>query len=470
MNNGIYFGANRTAIIDMEAVNSNLPARPMRDKPITDDQYKIMPWAIWGDDNLKPQKMADDIEKCGGLQGIVTLKSRLAACEGLVPAIIKGSEEGTRVIDKIIDDEEINEFLDASNHFVQTAAWTKDLVGMGNAECRWMANKAGDKIVAFKRDDISEMRFEKKQADGYIRNVFHSSEWNRVISPNDNRVYKLPLLKEWAPWLDAAELMAGGVKEFVSAFRYPAWGKHYYSTPHWYSAYKWVKYVQAVPEVKAAEMDNMMRPAFIVTIYEGFWNAQFEDWGNITDPKEKEARKTALFADIDNKLMGKSNAGKNIYVAGALSMEFGKAQPFIEFKAMERPEVDGSMLPDAAAGNSEIAFAEMMNLALIGGNQSAGPYTKNEGGSNIREASLFQIVITELERRYIRSLMNVPKYVNRWNKRYPGLEFIIPATALTTLDTGAGSKPVNTGGLQNKDNGTTNNNSGGKGNTPPAAE
>jgi hypothetical protein len=196
-----------------------------------------------------------------------------------------------------------------------------------------------------------------------------------------------------------------------------------------------------------------------VVIYPQFWSAQYPTWDSISDEKEKEALKIKTFQDIDNKLNGlKDNAYKNIYISGELSVEYGKSMQYIEFKPLENNIKDGHLLADSATANSEIAFAEMMNLVLLGGNQSAGPYTKNEGGSNIREGSLFQIIITELERRFIKHVMCVPKYVNGWAKKHPGLEFIIPATSLTTLDTGAGSKPVITGGVHpNENNGNENN-------------
>lgn len=447
--------------MDMEAAEAAMPARPMREKPISKDDYKIMPWSPWGEDNLKPQQMLDDIKKCASLTGVVGIKSRLALCEGLVPAIVKSGDTGTRIIDKIVEDEEITEFLEASNHFFQTAGWMEDIIGLANGACRWMANKEGDKIAAFKRQDMSEVRYEKRGKDGYIKNVYISAEWDKVINPKDERVFTLPLLKDWGTWHHAKEMMESGVKEMVSTFRYPGRGEHYYSTPKWYAAYKWVKYCQAVPEIKAAHADIAMRPAYLVTIYKEFWPAMYEDWDMITDAAEKQALKDAMFDTIDDKLAGKANAGKNIYISGEINLELGKGMAFIEIKAMEQPKIDGAMLPDAAAGNTEIAIAEMMNLALVGGNQSDGPYTKNEGGSSIREASLFQVVLTELERRFIKQLMNIPKYVNGWAKKHPGLEFIIPATALTTLDTGAGSKAISTGGVQpkHKEDGTNNNHS-----------
>lgn len=456
MSKAIHYGASKTvAFIDMDAANQQLPARPFREKELTTDQLRSFKWSPWGDDNLKPQQMAADIKTCGALTGIINLKSRLALCEGIVPAIIKSDETGSRVIDKVVDDPEIWKFLEASDHFTQTAGWMKDIIGMANASCRFMFDKEGKNIVAFKRDDITELRYEKKNKEGKINNVFYCAEWNKVYDADDELVFSLPLLRQWAPWDHAMELAKGGAREMVMTMRYPGWGEHYYSTPLWPSAYKWVKISQAVPEMKALIFDRVTRPQWWVVIYEGFWQAQYADWDTISDPAVKEQRKESLFLEIDNKLAGKSNVGKNIYVAGQLSLEFGKAQSLIEFKAMESPYKEGEMLPDAAAANSEIAFAEMMNLALIGGNQSAGPYTKNEGGSNIREGSLFQVVITELERRFVRHIMNVVKYVNGWDIKYPGLEFIIPATALTTLDTGAGSKPITTGGIQPSDKSKT---------------
>lgn len=451
MSNPIHFGGTKSAVfLDMEAVNTSLPKSPFREKPIDDVQAKNMPWAIWGGDNLKPQQMADDIKKTASLTGIINLKAALALCEGMVPAIIKSDDQGKRIVDKIVEDPDITMFLEASNHFQQTEGLLKDCIGIGNVSVRFMANAAMDGIAAFERLDISRMRYEKRGTDGYVKNVYICNEWDKVMSEKDERVIKLPLLRSWAPWDHAMELIKAGQKEFVMTTRLADWNNVYYSTPLWYSAYKWVKIAQAIPEMKAAMLENMMRPGWIVTIYEGFWQRQFTDWDTITDPREKEMKKSAFFTEVDNKLAGKSNAGKNIYVEGELMREFGKAEAYIKFEPMPNASKDGENLSDSANANSEIAFAEMMNLALIGGNQAAGPYTKNEGGSNIREGSLFQVVISELQRKVVQHFMNVPKYVNGWHKTHPGLQFIIFATALTTLDTGAGSKPITTGGIQPK--------------------
>jgi hypothetical protein len=58
----------------------------------------------------------------------------------------------------------------------------------------------------------------------------------------------------------------------------------------------------------------------------------------------------------------------------------------------------------------------------------------------------------EPERKNILRLYNLIKKYNGWDEQYKKtglkLEPIIPATILTTLDTGAGTKPVMLGGNQ----------------------
>ena len=264
----------------------------------------------------------------------------------------------------------------------------------------------------------------------------------------------MPLLDPHNPLGDLRKKAEAGVVEHNFAFRYPSWGKHYYSLPLWYAQYKWVKIAQGVPEMKAAMFENNMRIKYLVVIYEEYWENAYEDWQDIDDA-EKETRRSQLFDEIDEWLTGSKNAYKSIYVDGKYGLD-GKAQQFIEIKPIEDTTKAGELLPDSAAANSEIAFAMLFNLAIVGGNQSSGLYESSQGGSNVRESILTQIIIRELERMYIRKIYQLVSRFNGWDVRHPGLEFILPATVLTTLDTGAGSKQVTPGGVEPKpkDNGT----------------
>jgi hypothetical protein len=449
-----YSDRTEALFIDMAAAKNFEPARPA-DQTIPFEKYgAALPWSPWGNNNLLPQEMIVDIETTGILNSIIEGKARFANSQGMVPAICKSNEKGERIIEKILDGTEVNDFIDQNNAFWQVFAWMKDYIAFHRIVGRVLLNSKRDKIVAFQRDDISEMRLSKKDNHGLIRTAYFSGQWEKCRQP-EAVDFSAPLLNPMRPYLDLKKQMEGGSRRTSFAFTaaHPSWGKHYYPTPLWFAAYKWVKIAQAVPEMKAAMYENSIRAKFVVVIHEEYWEKAFPgEWDKYT-PEKKLDKKSAVYDDIEKFLVGAKNAGKAIFTTGYRDRD-GKTWAEIEFKPIEDSTKQGEYLPDSAAANSEIAFASLFNPAIIGASLPSGPYTNSQGGSNIRESVLVQIVLHELERQQVRSLMNVIKYFNGWDKTFPGLEFIIPATILTTLDTGAGSKQVNTGTEKPKDNGT----------------
>ncbi|RYZ61452.1 MAG: hypothetical protein EOO14_04990, partial [Chitinophagaceae bacterium] len=343
---------------------------------VPDDMMVHMPWSPWGSNNLFAQDMIKDIESCGILNGIINTRARFALGEGPVPAITeRDPKTGQKVVKEWVNDPAITDFLEANNYYFQTFGWMQDLMGFGNGVGRFMLNGAYDKIVAFRRDDVTEMRYAKKDASGKINHVFLSAQWDKIISPNDNSVLKVPLLDEVNPLLDLQTKAAKKIAEHAFTFRYPGWGKHYYSTPLWYSAYKWVKIAQGVPEMKAALYENSMRIKYLVTIYPKYWEDAFPgQWDGFT-ADQKEEKRNQLFDEINDYLCGAKNAHKSLFVDGVYDAINGKQYSTIDIKPIEDTSRDGELLPDSAAANSEIAFSMLFNPAIIGASLPSGPYT-----------------------------------------------------------------------------------------------
>jgi hypothetical protein len=456
--NGIgYSELTGTQYINMAAVKTtqdtiNNPITPT----IPQDRMPSMPWSPWGTNNLQPQEMAEDIKTCGILNSIIDGKARFAMCQGMVPAIVKRDEKtGQQIIDKYINDAEIEDFLDNNNQFFQLYGWMKDLVGYGQCVARIGLNrKKSPKITRFLRDDVTEYRSSKKNAKRIIPSIWLSAEWARVRGKDDPKVIEVPLLDPNNPALDLQKkVSAGSGNQFAITFRYPDWTKHYYSDPLWWACLKWVKIAQGVPEMKAAIFENSIHVKYVVVIYEKYWEKAFgaDNWKNYSD-KEKEEKINKVYDDIDQFLVGSKNAYKSVFTTGYRDQDGNEWQD-IKIIPVEDYMKDGKLLPDSAAANSEIAFAMHYNNAIIGGNQPAGPYEKTQGGSNVRESVLLQIILHEIERQYVRCIMNVIAHFNGWKEKFPGLQFIIPATILTTLDTGGSTKPITTGSQQNKEDG-----------------
>jgi hypothetical protein len=458
MKNGVVYGIGSEAVfIDMAAAQSMQPAKPaIVTKPY--DQMNIMPWSPWGSNNLLGAEMACDLKKTGVLNGIVEGKTRFSICQGAIPAIIETDTTGQRIVKKVLNNTDINYWMDDNNMFFTHAALAKDYVGFNRAIGRIGINNKGDQITRLIRADVSESRMAKKDSRGRINHVWYSADWAKVRGETDENVFKEPLLDPSNSYQDLQNRIDNGDKTrwFSVMVSHPGWQEQYYPMPMWMAQILWVKIAQGVPEMKAVLFENNMRVKMVVIIYESFWTEAFGDeWDDYTDEQKEEKRKK-VYKDIDDFLVGSKNAYKSVFTTGYRDSE-GKTYANIEFKPIEDTTKDGELLPDSAAANSEIAFSMLWNLAITGGTQKAGQYQGNEGGSNVRESSLMQVIIHEVERQMIRSIMHVIKRFNKWDVKYPGLDFIIPATILTTLDTGAGSKQVITGGANPNNNGKTTN-------------
>lgn len=461
MRNGIGFSEESGArYFDMAAIatNEERAKNPIK-QTIPDNKLGSMPWSPWGTNNLLPMEMTVDIETCGILNSIIDAKARFALCNGVQPVITRiNPETGVKEVEKYVDDAEVMDFLDMNDSFFQVYGWMKDLVGFGQGVCRYGLNRKKDpKIILFQRDDVTEFRYAKKNAKGIIEDIWLAAEWNLVRGMDDKRVFSVPNLNPHNPVADLERRVAGGNgREFALTFKYPGWQKHYYSMPLWYAAYKWVKIAQGVPEMKAAIFQNSIHVKYNVVIWEKYWEKAFgPDWKKYTQDQKKDKMRQ-VYDDIDKFLVGSKNAYKSIFSNGYRDKD-GKMYTEIEIKPVEDTMKEGKLLPDSAAANSEIAFAEHYNNTIMGGNQAAGPYDKSSGGSNIRESILMQVIMMELERQHVRRILSVPAHFNGWKKRLgSGLDFIIPATVLTTLDTGSGTKPITTGDTKEKDNNGTN--------------
>jgi hypothetical protein len=437
--------------IDMGATLAQ-PAKPAKETIPDEQRLSVLPWSPWGCDNLLAQQYVCDIDKCGVLSAIIDGRARFAYCQGMLPAIVHiDPQTGERVIDRFVDNEEVLGFLENNNAEDHAFAWMKDLIGFGFGVCRFILDKEGKKIVTFQRDDPSEIRFNKQLPDGSIPFLWYSANWEKIASPNDERVFKVRLLRYNNPLEDLRERVAAGEREFAFVLRNPGWGRHYYPLAPWMPAYKWVKIAQAVPEMKAAIFENSMRPKWKVTVLPEYWDNRYGDDWSEWDEDKQEAAKEDFYDEIDELLHGKENQGKTIFVNGKLIDDTGKVITDIMIEAIKDEQQQGELLPDSAAANSEISIAMLWNPALTGGNQKAGVYAGNEGGSNVRESHLFQTILHERERSVVRRMMNIPKNFNGWNTGdLKGMEFIIPMTVLTTTDTGGSSKPVVTGNVSKK--------------------
>lgn len=464
---------------DIAAMNGDVtpdPARTIQSTTKEETGSNSQDYIPWGLDNKLPLQMLKSIESCGVLEGIIDSQSRFALGEGVMWAYVRRDKGGKMIVEEIADISAITEFMEENNHYYNEYAWMRDQIGMANGVVRFMLDKQHKKIAAYQRDDITELRYAQMQMEGtrkgQIDNIFLCAQWDKISDVNDSSVVKVRLLDEKRPLYHLKELKDSTEEvEFALTFKKPGWNKKYYPLPAWYAAKKWVDIAEKIPVMKAAMYEHNFRPRYLVIIYEQFWDSRFQgdennpdakSWEDYTDA-EREQKRQEVYDEIDKHLTGAENHGKALFVGGWIDPATGNKYSEIEITPIDDFIKEGAMLPDSAAANSEIAFSMRYNPAILGASLPSGPYTNSQGGSNVREAASLQIITLEPERMAIRRVYNIIKKFNGWDREFAKqgltLEPVIMNTILTTLDTGAGSKPVMLGAdpgnnNQPKNNGT----------------
>ena len=309
---------------------------------------------------------------------------------------------------------------------------------------QFLLSRDRKKIVGYKRIDASMCRFSKQNPKtGKSDWVFVSSEWDnwygQAAEADKDEVIKVPLLDKDYPLLDLQNRTSGYT--FMMAIQYPLTGKHYYPPSPWYAARRWVKIAQGIPQMKAAMFQNQITLKYIVEVHPEFWKMYDPTYAS-ADAARKKSIQDNFYDGVDQYLSGGDNAYKSIF--STMIQEQGQngvtSVPGIKITAMDDKVKDGKLIPDSAAANSEILFALMINPALMGADSPGGPYSGGAGsGSNIREAMLVQVAISELERKLITQPFIVLKGYNGWN---PNTVIRYPNMILTTLNTGANTQSV----------------------------
>lgn len=400
--------------------------------------------AYWGSNNKLPQEMTLDIERTGVLVAGIEAKSRIAIGKGPTPALVVSlGKDGYEELE-FPNDPEISDWLEMNNALSNSLATVKDLFSYGNAWSSALFNSDRSYMMGYKRLDATEVRFEKwNKASGRIENILLSSDWDRYNVANENKefVKKIALLNRDYPLLDLRSRTSGN--HFAFCMQYALSGRKYYAPSPWYSAMKWVKICQGVPEMKSAMFKNQMNIKYLIEVHPDFWK-EYDAQYATADPQGKQAIKQRFYEAVEKHLVGGDNSFKSIWSVLKENKINGDIDGLLKITAVDDKIKDGKLLPDSAAANIEILLPLMINSALLGVDMpGGGAYSGGAGsGSNIREAFLVQVMLVEQERNENSTIFDTAKHVNGWAKRYPGKRLVLryPNQILTTLNTGANTQ------------------------------
>lgn len=424
------------------------------------------PWSPWGNThNMEPWYIADDIKNIGVLHGGLDAKANIANGKGIKPFLRTNIGGDGKEELEYVADSEIEEFLDRSNTYNYGYFGKYDSLAYGFRAGGLVMNLGRTKIDRVVRHDVYEVRLAKKDASTRrSMDLYLSAEWEKAGASFDKKLQeKIPLLQEGNEHDDLIEMLKKDAKslEFGFVNRTLRNGEHYYPTPLYRSNRAWFKIARNVPASKIAMFKNSITTLRIFTIHPKFWEDRFgrETWAKYSI-QEKTDKVNIYYNKINDWIGGVDNGYKSLFTGGFVEITTGKLVPYITVETLDDKVTDGKYLLESGAANVEILFPLMIQPALMGaGNPSGNAYGDTSGGSNIREAFLIQLMVTEPLRRETASIFKTISKFNGWNKRLERERTIVtptgsrvakdrlvwrhPSNLLTTLDTGKSTKAEN---------------------------
>lgn len=437
---GITIGTKSKAMI----MGGTTPGEAMKNlqrynNPLPGNQNTMSDVALWGTDNLLPQQMMADVENTGVLSAAVDLKARITVGKGPQLCKITGrTKDGQEILD-FVDDPEVSDWLEMNNAFENDFATAKDLFSVGN-NWRELILSYDRKNLWWRRHDPCECRLSvRDERSRRSEFVYLSGDWSQYSNVTTDNLHtgKIPLLDKDFPDQDLLSRPSG--YSFMLLTQYPLFGRQYYSPSPWFSAQKWVKIAQSIPEMKEAMFRNQMQLKYVVEIHPEFWTRLHKNFKAL-DVKEQQKIQNDFYQQVDELLVGSENSYKSLFSQMVIDPVTNQFVSAIKVTTIDDKIKEGKLLPDGAAADSAILFALSLNPALAGVDIPGEGAVRTAGsGSNIRETYLVQVMILELERRGLAKIFNLQKKLAGWPKEYV---IRYPNQILTTLNTGANTQPT----------------------------
>lgn len=382
--------------------------------PVPEKEQTQLPWAKWGDDNLFPKRVKEDIAKVGVMKRALKLRRDIHFGQGLITykeEIIEGKVRLTPV--RFPEFEEFRRMTWFDRTYLQLIG---DFERYWNIFPELIFDRKGEKIAAIRRLDPHHCRWERMNESSLrIENLFLSKRWPR---PQEGEYKKIPALDVDLPLLDLQGRVAlGKVKpgsSFILPVRLQEDGNTYYDEAYWNSIREsWLPIASNVPAMKLAIMKNQMVLKYHIQIPYDYWPWRFKDEWENWDAKTRQKKVKEVLDEMNEFLTDVDNSGKGFISMYATDPGSGKKIGEWIITPIDNKLKDDAYLPDSQAANSEILFATGIDGTLIGQNSPGG--SREGSGSNKREAFAIAQALIAADRMMVRSVLEFIRDFNGWD-------------------------------------------------------
>jgi len=388
----------------------------------------------WGSNNDAPQKVLNLIKKIGVAGKVVQVAT--AAHFGTGLSLYEEDETGKVVQVPYKKHPKIREFDKRNNFNLFYSESINDLEIHDMCFTEFILSNDFNSINIIKRQQPAHARFVvMNEKTGRIEYVALCADWDNATEKN---VFIVPCFSQYDYWEDIqAACKEKKINKFIIAFHYVKNGEVYYNQPFWHAPLNngWADVILSVPEVKNIISNQQLQIKYLIHISEEYFQRAYGqdanggwNWSNFT-PEEQQKKQKELKQAIDDHLKGKPAAGRSMTAPMFLAPD-GKFVKSIEIEPIDDKIKDGAYLPDASAGNYEIAYAKGVDPAIIGAGIPGG---KNQSGSGSDKREAYTILCANMVINRTVSLL-IFYLIRDWNKWGDDLDAGFPNIILTTLD------------------------------------
>ncbi len=388
-------------------------------------------YAIWGSENLSPQKFFKQLIKTdaavGGLDVLVSAHYGTGFKLYEQVETEKGINERERLPQSF---PEIKAFFDQTRWQLFMSEIITDYETYNICYPEFLLSPDKSKIISVKRHQAAHCRLGIPNKNGLIEKVYINKDWENY---NEEYTVEVPLF--------SSEIHCEEVKEYckkkkIERFVIPVVAsltvEKMYPIVKWRSSFRngWVEVVLSVPEFKKYMFENQLNVKYLVYIADDFFSHKYgqSTWQDFDD-ETKEKLRTELVDKIDEHMSGNEASARSL-ISPYFRDHNNNLIKGIEVVPIDDKIKDGGFLPDAASGNSQILFSMGVDPCLLGAGIPGG---KNLSGSGSDKREAYTILCTRMPIRRIRTLQ-IFNFIRNWNGWNPNLTGKFPNINLTTLD------------------------------------
>ena len=324
----------------------------------------------WGSDNLLPHFNRKILAENDIKQNLIETDVNIAAGQYLY-LYTRKIEDGKEIIEPV-DDNELEEWLEAFRVHEQLTETITDLKEMGNSWFEFILNRGRNKVVSGMSQDAVDCRL-RKNPKGSTRkdaDTLLLADWkNSKLKGED--IQSVPLLDIRNPQLGNELKVALHIKEIVSGFPY-------YNLVKWHGTKDWTEVANTVPKFHKKGLKDGYMLRYHIKIPMSYIEAL------VTDDKKAAEVKKDVMDEIESVLKGSENAHKAFTSFINDKLQMGGNNMFSEFKIekIETDLKDDSYLKLHSHASMVHARGQGIDPALGGfeaeGRLSAGSEIKNK--------------------------------------------------------------------------------------------